>query len=129
MIESRIQVVPFVIDHTQEPVGPMLAQGQIGLLGEPEQMSCCLFYLLKFARGQIDDRLGEEETSGVMKARRLFSQGFVQVNERHVFMPAGLVGECQEKAGVAGYKLLAWRSPFQRRAGALQARLCLPGKE
>ncbi len=59
---------------------------------------------------------------------RWFLQGFVQYIERHLFLPGGLVGEGQEKEGVARYIPLALRKPFQRGPGALQARLGLPGE-
>src|SRR5215469_14568102 len=118
MIESCVQIVPFVIHYTQEPVRPILTRCQVALLREPEQMACCLFHLLQFACSQIDDCLGKEETSGAIKMCRMFSQTSVQFKERHVFMSDSLVGECQEKESVARDKLLVWHCPFQRRAGA-----------
>src|SRR5207248_9819119 len=75
------------------------------------------------------ERQRKKQASGVVQLSRWLSQSLVQFNERHVFLPGGLVGKGQVLQGKAGDMRLAWWHPFQRGTGALQARLCLPCKE
>src|SRR5947209_3459798 len=91
VIPGSIQLVPFIMYITEQPVGPILAYRQIGFLSKPEQMPGCLFHLWKFARIQINERQSEEQTSGAIKIGGWFSQGVVQFKLGNVFMPGELV--------------------------------------
>ena len=115
--------------HTQHQVGPIVAQYQISLLGDLEQMSRSVFHLLQFARSQIHERQSKEQAGGAVQLSRWFSQCLVQFSESNVFLPGGLVGQCQVQQGMARYMRLTRWGPLECRSGALQACLCLLGKE
>ncbi len=69
----------------------MLAQCQLGVLGELEQMAGGVFHLVQFPCSQIDKCLSKEQASSAVEIRRTVSQRLLQCNKCNVFLPAGLV--------------------------------------